>query len=280
MRGESEFRNAMDDYPEHLRDDIESTRARMGDTLEELGARFNPDRLKQEAKDTIHDATIGRVQNMARDTMHRASDAGRQITDVIRENPIPAAMIGVGIGWLAWSMRSRGGSSGQPRYSRPRYQQPYYDGDEHTYIPADERSAESQIASATHSVTDRASNIASSMADTASNAADVASKVATDVVSNVSETARNQSVRARDAFQEQPLVMGAIALAMGLATGFLVPSTEVEGEMLGDKREALIDRARDVLEEKKDQAQHVAQRVMDDIKSSASQAAREEGLTE
>lgn len=278
MRADTDFRNASDGQPDELRDDIESTRTRMGDTLEELGARFNPDRLKQDARDTIHDATIGRVQNMARDTMHRASDAGRQVTDVIRENPIPAAMIGVGIGWLAWNVGRRG-DSGQPHFSPPRYREPYYDGDEQTFVPVDERGDESRIQSARHRVSERASDIASNVADSASNAADVAGKIATNVASNVSETARHQSARARDAFEEQPLVLGAIALAMGLATGFLVPSTRIEGKVLGDKREALMDRARDVLDEKKVQAEHVAQRVMNDVKSSASQAAREEGLT-
>ena len=33
------------------RADIEATRARMGDTIEELGVRLNPSRLKQQAKD-------------------------------------------------------------------------------------------------------------------------------------------------------------------------------------------------------------------------------------
>jgi ElaB/YqjD/DUF883 family membrane-anchored ribosome-binding protein len=265
MRRESDLRHALDETPGRLREDIESTRARLGDTLEELGTRFNPDRLKQEAKDTIHDATIGRVQHMARDTMQRANDAGRQVTDLIRENPIPAAMIGVGIGWLAWSAGRRDGS-GQPRYTRPDIRRPYYEGDEQTYLP--DVADESKIQSVAHTVTARAGDIASNVTERAS-----------DVAETVGDAARAQRVRVRDAFQEQPLVMGAIALAMGLAAGFLVPSTQVEGEMLGDKREALMDRARDVLEEKKDQAQHVAERVMSDVKSSASQAAREEGLT-
>src|SRR5947207_8423388 len=90
-----------------IRADIEATRARMGDTLEELGSRLNPDRLKQEAKDTVREATIGRVQTMARNSVDRATNAGRTAADVVRENPIPVAMIAAGIGWLALRGRAR-----------------------------------------------------------------------------------------------------------------------------------------------------------------------------
>src|SRR5689334_13273089 len=88
-----------------IRADIESTRARMGETLEALGTRLNPDRLKQQAKDTVREATIGRVETMARNTVDRATSAGRSAATVVRENPIPVAMIVAGIGWLA--MRGR-----------------------------------------------------------------------------------------------------------------------------------------------------------------------------
>jgi hypothetical protein len=96
--------------PESARRDIEATRARMGDTLEELGTRLNPERLKQQAKDKIRGATIGKVQTMAQTTVDKASSAGRSVTDVVRENPIPAALIAAGISWMAWNSK-RGKSS-------------------------------------------------------------------------------------------------------------------------------------------------------------------------
>lgn len=90
--------------------DLATTRERMGETLEELGARLNPDRLKQQAMDTVREATIGKVQIKARKTMDNATKAGHAATDVVRENPIPiamiAAMIAAGIGWLFWNSRS------------------------------------------------------------------------------------------------------------------------------------------------------------------------------
>src|SRR5438128_266007 len=92
------------------RADIDATRARMGDTLEELGARLNPERLKQQAKDKVRDATIGRVQTMANTTVDKATSAGRKVTDAVRENPIPAGLIAAGISWFVFNARRSGSS--------------------------------------------------------------------------------------------------------------------------------------------------------------------------
>src|SRR3982750_2996297 len=101
-RGDGSFRS------ERARADIQATRARMPDTLEELGARLNPGRPKQQAKDKVRDATVGRVQTMAQTTIDKTAGAGRTVTDVVRDNPIPAAMIAAGISWLVWSPRGSG----------------------------------------------------------------------------------------------------------------------------------------------------------------------------
>ena len=62
-----------------IRDDIERTRARMGDTVESLGERLNISRIKQELKSNVRDATIGRVENMASNAKNRVMEGGRGI---------------------------------------------------------------------------------------------------------------------------------------------------------------------------------------------------------
>src|SRR5687768_14763010 len=89
-----------------IRDDIERTRDRMGDTIEALGERLNPARIKQQVKENIREATIGKVQNMANNAKHRVEEGGRGLVATIRENPIPAAMIVGGLGWLLFARRS------------------------------------------------------------------------------------------------------------------------------------------------------------------------------
>jgi len=79
-----------------IRERIESTRARMGDTIEQIGDRVNPDRVKAEIR--------ANVKRKARDTMrnveHGVTDAGRGIWATIRENPLPAGMVGFGLAWM------------------------------------------------------------------------------------------------------------------------------------------------------------------------------------
>ena len=101
-----------------IRAEIRDTRERMGDTIEEIGERLNPRHLKEQVKHDIREATIGRVENMAQSAADRVSQTRRTIADAVRENPIPAAMIGIGLGWLIWSGRTQGrqGSRSVSRY--------------------------------------------------------------------------------------------------------------------------------------------------------------------
>ena len=86
---------------------IERTRARMGETIDEIGDRVNPDRVQAEIKARAREqvrevkATMKyKARSAMRDIEHEVSDAGRGLWDTIRENPIPAGMVGVGLAWL------------------------------------------------------------------------------------------------------------------------------------------------------------------------------------
>jgi len=271
-RGDGSFQS------ERARADIEATRARMADTLEELGARLNPGRLKQQAKDKVRDATIGRVQTMAQTTIDKATGAGRTVTDVVRDNPIPAAMIAAGISWLVWSSRrsasttTRSESEGMTASSNRQIVRDYSDS------PYADVSAEGR-AGASMGTTDKVREKAGDAVDSVQEAAQRAKETTRSAVTNVADAARQNSDRVADAFQANPLPLGLIATALGLAAGFAIPSTQKEAELVGEKRDELVDKARDLVTEKKDQARRVAQRVVTEAKSAATQAAREEGLT-
>ena len=88
-----------------IRADIERTRERLGETVEALGAQLNPTHLKQRVKDSVREATIGRVQHMASMTRDRINETGRGLAQTIRDNPLPAAVAAGGIGWLLLSTR-------------------------------------------------------------------------------------------------------------------------------------------------------------------------------
>jgi len=111
-----------DQDEQQLRASIEHTRADMSETIDELQERLNPANVKemmkerlvekvQHAKETIMDATLGRVEDMAERMSDTVYETRRGIVEVVKANPIPSAMVGVGLAWL-WMNRRDAGSNG------------------------------------------------------------------------------------------------------------------------------------------------------------------------
>jgi ElaB/YqjD/DUF883 family membrane-anchored ribosome-binding protein len=283
-------RGAREADPEEIRADIRETRERMGDNLEQLGERLNPSHLKEQVKQDIRDATIGKVENMAQkasDQMDEArqtiGEARNAITETVRENPIPAAMVGLGLGWLIYNARKRssmessrsgwssgrapfggysGGYAGTPYETRP--------------VAGTSPSAESFGGSGT---IDRVRAQAAELAEDVEGKAGELAGRAQDMAQNVATKTRRQARRAEDEFYENPLAVGAAALALGMAAGLTIPGTRREQELMGGARDRLAHKVRDVAEETKDKAERVAERVADQAKITARKATKEEGLT-
>jgi uncharacterized protein YjbJ (UPF0337 family) len=108
--------------PATLREDIAQTRTEMSGTIDAIQERLDPQRLVGEAKDAakqavqgvvqdttgaVREATIGRAEQMAGDVTETARGASSTIMDTIRENPVPAAMAAIGLGWLLMSGKKR-----------------------------------------------------------------------------------------------------------------------------------------------------------------------------
>ena len=275
--------------PAELRAGIRETRERLGDTLEELGARLNPQHIRQQVKHDIRDATIGRVEHMARQAADRVHETRSSLADTIRENPIPAAMVGLGLGWLFMNRRRADGAprargaydpSRQPRidaYDTGAYGGAYGGSYGGAYGGSYGASSEPRYAAGGHEshepgaaerVRERASETAHDVADRTQHAAQA-----------VAQQTRTQVRRVEDRFDEQPLVVGAATLALGLAAGHALPPSDREVRLMGDARDRLVDRVKDVAGEAADKVSHVATRVMDEAQDTAREAARDEGLT-
>jgi hypothetical protein len=57
---------------------------------------------------------------------------------------------------------------------------------------------------------------------------------------------------------ENPLAVGAIAMAAGVALGLAIPSTRYEGELMGDARDKVLQKAQETASEYIDKAKHIA----------------------
>jgi hypothetical protein len=73
--------------PDEIEKEIARTRAKMSETLDALERRLAPRHLLEKGVDMLKDTIEGKIDT-------------RQIGDVLRDNPIPLALIGAGLGWL------------------------------------------------------------------------------------------------------------------------------------------------------------------------------------
>lgn len=262
---------------EATRAQIGQTRAEMSGTIDAIKDRLNPEHLVQQAKDTVREATVGKVQDAASAAANTAKDSGAAVIEFIKENPIPLAVAGVGIAWLVANAR-RGTNGYRDSFaSRPSYEYgPGYAGSEELR-PGGAGAAMSQalghIGDVAGQVQDKAGQIAGQVQD---KAGQIAGQVQ-DQVSQFGAQAQYQSQRAVDWMQrlldEKPLAAGAAALAVGMAIGLMVPETIQESRWMGAMRDNFMQKAQrtahDVLEVK---AQQVADAVSEKVHGMAQEA--------
>lgn len=311
------------DDPAAIRAGINETRARMSDTLSELGERLNPHVIQEQVttrvKEGIREATIGRVEHMARNAADTVSATRSGMADTIRDNPVPAAMVAIGLAWLMFNgRRDSSESSYSGRYDAgdriPRDTGPYarsstfagsypYDAD---YDESESRGGRAsrvvgdvreRVGHAAENVADSVKDHAEQLADrgrdladrgrdlvgragqTASSVASSVSSRAQDVSRTVADRSRQGARRIEDTFYENPLAIGAVAVAVGVMAGLAAPVSDREVELMGDAREKVGERVSDLADEAKDKAKHVAGRVADETKRVVTDAVKDEGLS-
>ena len=274
LRDESEV-----DEIEITRVEIERTRAGMSETVDAIQERLSPENLKEQAKDRVEQAK-DRVKEA---TVGKAQEAGSGIVDTIRQNPLPAALTGIGLGWLFVNARKQGSS--RPPYRDTVYRDAaYVEGYPPTneYAPAAPGYPSRYEGESGSSTGQALGNARDKVGETATQAQDKAGELASrtqDRVSNLGEQARYQAQRASGGFQrmlrENPLAVGTLAVGVGAAVGLAIPETSKEHEVMGEARDNLVDKA----QEKVQETQQKAQRVAEEAQSAVQQEAENQGLT-
>jgi uncharacterized protein YjbJ (UPF0337 family) len=270
--------------PERIRDHIEGTRAQMGQTIDRIQERLSPQRLASEAKDTVREATIGKAEQVVSQATGTAKGAGQGFMATIRENPIPAALVGIGLGWLLFKSRENMPSAqpSQPRYDGYRASGAGYGRPASYRIPVDQ----GEQASATDRAKDKASQVTGQVSDKASQmtgqVTDQAQQLAgqaQDKASELADQAQYQAQRARGwlerTWDENPLAMTGLAFAAGAVAGMAIPETERENRLMGQARDTVVEKAQGVAQDTMGKAQSVAQQATD----AAKDAAQRQGLT-
>jgi len=72
-----------------------------------------------------------------------------------------------------------------------------------------------------------------------------------------------------ETMEERPLALGAAAIALGVVAGLMIPSTRKEDELMGETRDRLMERAKEVGGEALEKGKQVAHVAVDTLKEEA-----------
>ncbi len=122
------------------------------------------------------------------------------------------------------------------------------------------------VSSAAGAVSGTVGDVAGKVSDTVSNVAGQAYEQ----VGNLGSRAKDVAGSAQDQYEyymdENPLAVGAVALAIGAAVGFAFPSTKAENRLMGETRENLLQKAEETARDAVGKVQQVAGEVVQTVK--------------
>ena len=274
---------------EHMRAQIEETRNQMGETIDAIQERLSFANISEQvsetvsnaietAKDTAYEATIGKAVNFMKDVGDEVTNSGAFKT--MKSNPFPLALIGIGAGLLVYQGMSR--KTSYRRDNGRSYGKQLYGGKDQGTGSSAFDSAGRSIGGAATRAFDGISDKASAALGTVSSAAETAYEGVAGTLSDAYTGAGELAHRAYDRageygtiahekydeyLEENPLALGAIAVAVGAAVGFAIPSTRYEGKLMGEARENLVQRAQDAAGTLVDKAKQVASEAGQTIKN-------------
>jgi ElaB/YqjD/DUF883 family membrane-anchored ribosome-binding protein len=202
--------------------------------------------------------------------MHFVSDLG----NAMRRNPVSTALIGMGLLWLFTGDRARAGVA---QVARKTGLDRMPDAAAEAFDRVGERFAD--VGDKLSDVRDSAATAAGDMARTVRDRGADALDRAGEFGRAIPETGADLFSEARDRlstlFNEQPLMLGAVGIAIGAGIAASLPSTEVEAELFGDTSDELKSQARGFAHRATERAGMVAR----DVAGAAAEEARRQGLT-
>ncbi len=243
--------------PAEIERDIEATRARMTQNIDELGERLSPQHLKTQAREAIRDAAQSTVSNVG----DQARQTGSRLVDMIRDNPIPVMAVGVGVTWLL-RQRAQGTVSGD-RMARYAYSGP----DRRSAMEKPNRARMGRAGEAVGDVRHAASDAAERVGERAGEIRERLGERAEALTDQAQQKTQQMKSNLEQMLEENPLAVAAGAILAGLAVGLLLPGTEREDRMMGSTRDELVDRAQDVAGRAADAAVSAGHEVADTVRS-------------
>jgi ElaB/YqjD/DUF883 family membrane-anchored ribosome-binding protein len=227
---------------DEIRVDLEEKRERVSNDVEALADKLSPDNLKAEAKQAVQ-RTWEEGREMVRDKVHQRTEQVREtvartegaVLGFVRENPVPLSLIGVGIGLMIWNSRNKGQQNGRGPDAAVVGRAAVYDG-----FGSDDGYGNGSASGKLGQLQGRLRDGVASVKHAASDTAQHARQELQHLERQAGEQAQRAKAVAERAWQEQPLVLGAVALGAGLALGLSIPATESEDQLVGQYRDRLL----------------------------------------
>ena len=216
-----QFRDAKETIKAELQDELaeakESIKAEYAETKHQLAAEVREG--ISHAKDSVREATLGKVETMLHNTQESMKATGRSVLTTAKENPIPTAMVGIGLVWLITSARSRASEQG------------YYGGTDVGGWKGPSRAAEG------------AANFARDTMEQGKRLAHGAAEQSKRLAHGAVDQGKRIGHAAEETYEANPLLVGAAVVAVGAAIGFAVPITKNETRWMGNAGDSVLEQA-------------------------------------
>jgi hypothetical protein len=220
------------------------------------------------------------------------------LQDAVRQNPVSAALIGMGVLWM-FTGGSRITAAAALLSPAVRATGTGIASGLQTSANAAGAAGEglrNATSRAVDTVRETVADVATAVGNTASQAYDTARGAVTDRASDIEDGFRDGTDAAtgmagtlqgnlKDTFERQPLLLGAIGLALGAGMAAAVPPTQLETEYAGDAAEKVTAQVKDFAAAQVDRASAAAERTLEAVKDEAAvqgltpQAARDAAVT-
>lgn len=257
----------MNRSPEQIQRDIQRTQSEIGETLEAIKRRLSPEEIMSQATAYLRAGP---------------GEFGRNLGRTIRDNPVPVALIGVGIGWLMFGGSRRSSRTISASSIEGEASSGEWEVKSGSHLPERLRHALDRSRSKAAEARERVRSAGERMREAGHAGSERLSSLGHDLRSGgrrVGEYGQRMWHELEEQWYEHPLVMGALAFGIGAAVAVALPSTRREEELVGGPARDLMERARETGAEYYERAKEVARTATQAGMDAAREEAEAQGLT-
>lgn len=260
--------------PEEIERDIERTREEVSSTIDAIQRKLTPGQMMDQAL------------SYAKTSL--PADFGSNLGNTVRDNPVPVTLIGVGIAWLMMSGQQGGRQAGVYQSGYANSSDPYaraYGTSLHgssSEYSSDDSQEEGKLHQTMSKVSDAGRDMKHRLQESSQHMKERAQGVRGQA-SELGHRSQEQFYRAKNSFghmlDEQPLVVGALGMAIGAMLGAAAPRTQREDQLMGETRDQLLEKAKQTASEQAAKAKEVAEKKMDETQASSSASDGQSGTS-